>query len=1160
MEILKQIFDLDRNFRTTVEFLGKEKATALVTGVCDGARAPFCAALTDKLNRKPLFIVPDEKSAHSLKTTLSPYYERVLIYTARDMVFNTVETYSKEWEQERLDALSRIAANDYDAVITVPDALMQYTIPLEVLKENSISIKRGSVLQLKEVADKLTAMGYRRADLVEGAGQFSVRGGILDVFTAGEMYPCRIDFFGDEVDLIGHFDVLDQRRIDNIDEFSIVPSTELICSENAKKRIIDFISKKLNSDETDSPKTYETLNREREALLEQGRLLCPDKYYSFLYENKENLFNYMQGALPIIFDSGRVLERARAYYWEYTQNVEGLVRSGLTNFASAESVISDSTLVTLLSKNAVVLNAFFSAKNPIGCKIHFNIDTKHTIAATANTNAFIEDVEAYLDLKHTVLAITTNSRTRDNLSFVLAERGIKSYPFDGEFFDNAVAIAVLENASLYGGFELPKASFVMLNDSDTARSKVARKGKLIMGAGKRGEKIASFADLSVGDYVVHINHGIGKYEGIKNLITEGVSKDYIKLSYAAGDALYVPCNQLDTISKYIGGNENVKLTRLGTSEWQRAKQKAKSSAKDIAKDLMLLYGQRMKNIGFAFPPDSELQDEFESLFEYPETEGQLIATEEIKRDMQKEMPMDRLLCGDVGFGKTEVALRAAFKAFESGKQVAILVPTTILAWQHYQTVLNRFKGFGAKIAMLSRFHDKKTLDSIKTDLSLGKIDIVVGTHKLLQKDIKFFDLGLLIIDEEQRFGVTHKEKLKTLAKDVDTLTLSATPIPRTLNMVLSGIRDMSVLEDAPVDRIPVQSYVLEYDEEIVFEAIRKELRRGGQVFYLHNDIESIYSRAYKISEQFPDRTVAIAHGKLDKDELSQIWESLVNGETDILVCTTIIETGVDVPNANTLIIEDANRLGLSQLHQIRGRVGRSPRKAYAYFTYRQGTLLSEIATKRLEAVKEYTEFGSGFKIAMRDLEIRGAGDVLGAEQHGHIQTVGYDLYIKLLEEAVNEEKGIFKPNKADCSIDISVNAFIPESYIESSNIRIDIYKKIAVIENTEERDDLVDELIDRFGDIPQSVSNLIDVSLIRNSAAVVGFKSIEQRAELISFYKDELDIKVCTEIAATPELRGLIMISAGAKPHISCRVKKGNRPLELIRKIVELYANLSQKE
>lgn len=1160
MEILKRIFDSDRDFRASVDFLKKGKSTALITGLCDGARAPFCAALTDKIGRKPLFVVAEEKAAHSLKSALTPYYDRILVYPARDIVFNTVESYSKEWEQERLDVLSRIAKDDFDAVIAVPDALMQYTVPMEVLKGSSVLIKRGSALSIKEVAEKLSLMGYKRADLVEGAGQFSVRGGILDVFTAGQMYPCRIDFFGDEVDLIGHFDVLDQRRMDNIDDFLVMPSSELICTSSAKEKIIDFIGKTLKSDEISSPKTYEALRKELEALSEQGRLLCPDKYYSLLYENKATVFDYLPDALPIVIDSTRVFERARAYYWEFTQSVEELVKGGLTSFANAESVISDSALVSTLSKDAVVLNSFFSSKNPIGCKIHFNLDTKHTIAATANTDAFLEDVEAYLDSRHKVLAITANSRTRDNLSLILAERGIKNHPYAGEFFDDAVAIAVTENASLYGGFELPKASFVMLNDSDTAVGRTAKKGKLIMGAGKRGEKIASFADLSVGDYVVHINHGIGKYEGIKNLITEGVSKDYIKISYAAGDALYVPCNQLDTISKYIGGNENVKLTRLGTSEWQRAKQKAKSSAKDIAKDLILLYGQRLKNIGFAFPPDSELQDEFEALFEYPETEGQLIAAEEIKRDMQKEIPMDRLLCGDVGFGKTEVALRAVFKAFESGKQVAVLVPTTILAWQHYQTILNRFRGFDARVAMLSRFHDKKTLDEIKSKLTKGEIDIVVGTHKLLQKDIKFFDLGLLIIDEEQRFGVTHKEKLKTLAQNVDTLTLSATPIPRTLNMALSGIRDMSVLEDAPTDRIPVQSYVMEFDEEIVFEAIRKELRRGGQVFYLHNDIESIYSRASKISERFPDRVVAIAHGKLDKDELARIWESLVKGETDILICTTIIETGVDVPNANTLIIEDANRLGLSQLHQIRGRVGRSPRKAYAYFTYRQGSLLTEIATKRLEAVKEYTEFGSGFKIAMRDLEIRGAGDVLGAEQHGHIQTVGYDLYIKLLEEAINEEKGIFKPSKADCSIDVSVNAFIPESYIESSNIRIDIYKKIAYIENSEERDDLIDELLDRFGDIPQAVSNLIDVSLIRNSAALLGFKSIEQRSELISFYKDDLDIKICTEIAAERELRGTIMISAGAKPHISCRVKKGSRPLELIRKILELYANLSQKE
>ncbi|MEG1743507.1 MAG: transcription-repair coupling factor, partial [Clostridia bacterium] len=593
----------------------------------------------------------------------------------------------------------------------------------------------------------------------------------------------------------------------------------------------------------------------------------------------------------------------------------------------------------------------------------------------------------------------------------------------------------------------------------------------------------------------HANHGIGIYAGISGLTFEGAKKDYIKIQYAGSDVLYVPCNQLDMVSKYIGAGAEakVKLSKMGSKEWQRAKSRAKSAAKNIAKELILLYAARKNQCGYAFPPDCEYQDEFESAFEYSETDGQLTSTEEIKADMESSVPMDRLLCGDVGFGKTEVALRAAFKAVCDGKQVAILVPTTILALQHYNTMKSRFRGFPVAIGMLSRFKTKKEQDNILPDLKNGKLDIIVGTHKLLQKSIEFKDLGLLVIDEEQRFGVSHKEKLKALAVNVDTLTLTATPIPRTLNMALSGIRDMSVLEEAPQDRVPVQSFVLEHDDEIIYEAIRRELRRGGQVFYLHNVVDSMYGKASELAKQFPSATVGVANGQMDKNELSDIWHSMVNGEIDILVCTTIIETGVDIPNANTLIIEEANKMGLSQLHQIRGRVGRSPRRAYAYFTYRAGSLLSEIATKRLGAIKEFTEFGSGFKIAMRDLELRGAGNLLGAEQSGHMAAIGYDLYIKILEEAVNEEKGIINTVKRDCLIEIICDAYIPDDYISSSQQRIDMYRKIALLDTKEDRDDLVDEFLDRFGELPESVSNLLDISLSRNIASALGINHISQK-------------------------------------------------------------------
>ena len=701
--------------------------------------------------------------------------------------------------------------------------------------------------------------------------------------------------------------------------------------------------------------------------------------------------------------------------------------------------------------------------------------------------------------------------------------------------------------SLSAGFEYPTANFALITHGHFAAApKRTRKRQ------KNAKEIYSLSELAPGDYIVHSAHGVGVFEGIHKLEMQGVTKDYLKVRYAKGDILYVPVTQLDMVSKYIGPKEEVKvrLNRLGGQDWQKAKARVRSAVKDIAKELIKLYAERMKLKGHAFPPDTGWQRDFESRFEYEETEDQLRCIQEIKEDMEKEQPMDRLLCGDVGFGKTEVALRAAFKCVTDSKQCALLVPTTILAWQHYQTVTQRFEGFPIKVEILSRFRTPKQQAEILKQLKRGEIDMIIGTHRLVQKDVQFRDLGLVIIDEEQRFGVAQKERFKSVTKNVDVLTLSATPIPRTLNMALSGIRDMSSLEEAPQDRHPVQTYVLEYDQAVINDAVRRELRRGGQVYYLHNKVESIERVAARLQAQIPEAKVGFGHGKMPEGELSEVWRRVMEQEINVLVCTTIIETGVDVPNVNTIIIEDADHMGLSQLHQIRGRVGRSSRRAYAYLTFTRNKVLSEISQKRLAAIREFTEFGSGFKIAMRDLELRGAGNILGGEQHGHMETVGYDMYLRLLGEAVSEEKGEEASSyELECLVDVQVQAHIPEGYIESLSQRLEIYRRISDIRSQDDAMDVLDELIDRFGEPPASVKGLIDVALIRNTAASLGIYEIKQNAGALLLYQRKLDMEFVSRLIGVFKKR--VLVNAGAKPYISVKLQAGDSPLETLRQVFQ---------
>lgn len=1153
-ELCRQ-FAKDPEYRSLLENLRENHTPSTVIGMCDSSRPFFAASLFRTLGKKGLIVVPEEKDAYAMQRVLSAWFERVLVYPVRDFVFENMTAYSHEWEHERLNVLKSVCDGAYDIIIAVPDALMQYTVPAAHLQKHTVKLKLGDACSVDELCKKLEAMGYTRTEIVEGAGQFSLRGGIVDVFTPQYRDPLRIDFFGDEVDLIGYFDTVDQRTVDNAVSAEIIPCTELMPDENSYLRLEKEISALLKGFSGEE-KFRDQLKKEAETVSCRGKLPFADRYYSLIYRREYSLTDALgKDCLTVVLDSRRVMDRAKGYVTETTGVLTRLAEKHLCRLSSGLPMMDDALFSASLPGQIVLSDPFSHSDALFGEGETYTVETRNAANYGNRFDLLCEDVGALCDAKNEVLFLTSGERPAANLLSVLEEDNIRAFRYGGTLHQGAVAVFVGETELTPRGFQLPSACFALLTDTSMGTDHVPHRKKRPVS--RKAERIASYADLAVGDLVVHVNHGIGKYMGIRTLTTDGVTKDCITLIYTDGK-IYVPCNQLDLVSKYVGGDEHTKLSKLGGAEWKKAKLRAKAAASDIAKDLIRLYAERRARAGFAFPEDEDLQQEFEGCFEYEDTEGQAIASREIKADMQKPYPMDRLLCGDVGFGKTEVALRAAFKCVFAGKQAAILVPTTILASQHYQTLLARFRGYPVEIGVLSRFVPKKTQTEYLARLKEGKLDVIVGTHRLLQKDVTFKDLGLLIVDEEQRFGVTHKEKLKQLAKDVDVLTLTATPIPRTLNMALSGIRDMSVLEEAPVDRVPVQTFVLEHDDDVVYEAVRRELRRGGQVFYLHNFVDSIYSKAAELAKQFPEQQIAVAHGKMEREELSEVWQEMVEGNIDILVCTTIIETGVNIPNANTLIIEEANRMGLSQLHQIRGRVGRSTRKAYAYLTYRRNKELSEIAEKRLEAIREYTEFGSGFKIAMRDLELRGAGNILGSEQSGHMEAIGYDLYVKILEDAVNAEKGIEPKAERNCIVDLQVDAYIPEQYISASRLRMDVYRKIVSVSTDAERRDLEDELQDRFGDMPDSVCNLIRVSLVRHAAMDAGFTSIEERAGVVGFYHPSMQAETALRLPHAPGFHGRVMLTLSGRMHIAVRMPSGCDMLDDVLKILNLYTKFSQ--
>ena len=874
-----------------------------------------------------------------------------------------------------------------------------------------------------------------------------------------------------------------------------------------------------------------------------------DKYLPLAYDKPALIFDYLKPDSPVLFSEFHsCCEKAKAIQSQFNEDVkilleEGELCRGLDGYIAEFESISETAV-----KFPCVLMDTFLRTNDIRCKKLWTMTAYQTAPWGGEIRQLSEDLRSFIDRNYSVIVLAGSEKTLPIIAEDLRNDGI---PCDIMTEETTLTKGrvLITTGCLSSGYDYPDIKTALITQAKAMSSKRKLKKK------KKGEEIKSLADIAPGDLVVHALHGIGRFEGIRKLELEGITKDYITIKYAGTDVLYVPVTQMDLISRYIGPRDDtgVKLNKLSSNEWQKTRSRVKKAVKDMADELIALYAKRSKTKGFAFSEDNDWQNDFEARFDYTETDDQLRCIEEIKQDMMKPTPMDRLLCGDVGFGKTEVAFRAAFKCMLDGKQCAVLVPTTVLAWQHYQSALKRFEHFPFKIELLSRFRTKKQQEEILKQVALGTVDMVIGTHRLVQKDVKFKDLGLAIIDEEQRFGVAHKERFKEAFTGVDVLTLSATPIPRTLNMAMSGIRDMSVIEEPPVDRYPVQTYVIEHNMGVIIQAINKELRRGGQVYYIHNRVETIDLCAAKIAELIPDARIAVAHGQLSEERLSDIWTELVDHEIDILVCTTIIETGVDVPNVNTLIIEDSDNLGLSQLYQLRGRVGRSNRRAFAYFTFRRGKVLTEIASKRLDAIREFTQFGSGFRVAMRDLEIRGAGSILGGRQHGHMEAVGYDMYLQLLNEAIAEETGQTPPRTPEeCLIDLQIEAHIPDDYIESLAGRLDAYRKIAAVSTKEESIDLLDEFIDRYGDPPKAIQGLVTVALTRNMAGKAGITEITQRSNTLLIYVKTAGMEQVQ--ALVKAFGGRVSVNGSAdKPYIAIKLTKTDRPVEIMQTAVETF-------
>ncbi|MGG1638133.1 transcription-repair coupling factor [Paenibacillus sp. NRS-1760] len=1095
MKALINAFAADTDVQSVISGIRKGMREQMISGLAGSSRQVLIAALREDVERPMLVVTHNmfsaQKIAEDLQECLSS--ENVLLYPANELVAAEAAISSPETLAQRMDVLIKLSQG-YRGIVVVPFSGVRRYLPISsVMAEAQVEVQVGQSLPIDAFLRQMTALGYTRADRVELRGDMSVRGGIVDFYplTASQAY--RIEWFGDDVDSIRTFDPADQRSLDRLESYVVPPCQELLADghrmETAANHAQRLLEKQLDkmTDRTAKDRLCTELGGEIERLREHVYFPEIYKYISLLYPERQTILDYMPADTLLILDEPtRLIETAKQLERDEAEWSMHLLQNGksLPDLALArdtEEILHHRPFPTLF------LSLFLRQIPHSQPQNILNMTSRSMQNFHGQMNVLKAEMERWRKTGATVMMLAGNAERMERMRRVLDDYSIET--------------PTLLEGNLQSGFELPSSHLVIITEGEMFSQK-QRKARKMDKKVDNAERIKSYTELKVGDYVVHHNHGIGKYVGIGTLEIAGIHKDYLHILYAGGDKLSVPIEQVDMIQKYVGNEDKEpKVNKLGGSEWTRAKSKVKASVQDIADDLIKLYAERQTAPGYAFGQDTSYQNEFEAMFPYDETRDQLRAIEEIKKDMEKTQPMDRLLCGDVGYGKTEVAIRAAFKSAMDSKQVAVLVPTTILAQQHYETFRERFAGYPINVQVLSRFRSRKEQNETMKGLKAGTVDVVIGTHRLLSQDIIFKSLGLLIVDEEQRFGVSHKEKLKKLKTNVDVLTLTATPIPRTLHMSMLGVRDLSVIETPPENRFPVQTYVVEYSPSLVRESIERELARGGQVYYLYNRVQGIYQMAEQINALVPGARVAVGHGQMSEQELEKTILDFLDGESDVLVSTSIIETGVDIPNVNTLIVHDADKMGLSQLYQLRGRVGRSNRIAYAYFTYQRDKVLTEVAEKRLQSIKEFTELGSGFKIAMRDLSIRGAGNLLGAEQHGFIASVGFDMYSQMLADEIAKRKAemsgeeVKEEKPVSMLIDISVDAYLPSDYIYDSIQKIEIYKKVAAIRTFEEADDVIDELVDRFGDLPQAVSNLLAVARLKVYGTMYGIEQLSGKGD-----------------------------------------------------------------
>lgn len=1088
--------------------LKKNRGILQVSG-CIEAQKSHLMYCVGETYRKKLIITYSDLRAKEIYENYRFFDRKVLLYPARDLMFYSADIRSHQIGQQRMAVLRELLEEEQLTVITTLPGCMEHVLPLSGIREHVLEFAQDSELNLEKLSGQLVEMGYEKTAQVDAPGQFAIRGGIVDIFPLTEENPVRIELWGDEIDSIRSFDAQSQRSIENLESVRVYPASEIVISDAQAEKAAERIKKESKKQEkifreemkTEEAHRIKTAAQEIcERLLELEERTGLEAFIPYFYEKTVSFLDYFgQDALILLDEPNRIAEEGRAVQEEFSENMKSRLEKGYILPGQTGILYGQQQIIGELNRrNCLALCIMDLPRDEWNITGRYNMTVRSISSYNSSFEQLVKDLGRWKKEGYRV-ALLCASRTRAmRLAEDLRDHELNSFfteDMDREIQPGEILLA---RGNTHKGYEYPLIRFAVITESDIFGKEKKRRKKQRR---YEGTKISSFADLNVGDYVVHESHGLGIYRGIEKIEVDHVMKDYMKIEYSGGSNLYVLATQSDVIQKYAGSEAKTpKLNKLGTQEWNKTRTRVRAAVQNIAKELVALYAERQEKKGFAYGADTVWQREFEEMFEFEETDDQLAAIEATKRDMESTKIMDRLVCGDVGFGKTEIAIRAAFKAVQEGKQVVYLVPTTILAQQHYNTFVQRMKDFPVRVDLMCRFRTPAEQKKTLVDLKKGLVDILIGTHRVLSKDVEYKDLGLLVIDEEQRFGVTHKEKIKQLKTNVDVLTLTATPIPRTLHMSLIGIRDMSVLEEPPMERTAIQTYVMEYNEEMVREAISRELARGGQVYYVYNRVNTIVEMTNKIAKLLPEANVAFAHGQMKERELERIMYDFINGDIDVLVSTTIIETGLDISNVNTMIIHDADTMGLSQLYQLRGRVGRSNRTAYAFLMYRRNKMLKEVAEKRLHAIREFTELGSGIKIAMRDLEIRGAGNLLGAEQHGHMEAVGYDLYCKMLNESVRALKGEMSPaDNFETTIDLDIDAYIPEKYIRNEYQKLDIYKRIATIGNQEEYDDMLEELMDRFGEPPRAVQNLLAVAHLKAIAHSAFVTELTQKGDYIRF-------------------------------------------------------------